>query len=398
MIIRTKYLNWIQSVIDNEFIKIISGVRRSGKSVILQMTYEELIDRGVVAENILLINFEAIENQRIRNDNDLIEFLKIKSQTSKNKIYFLFDEIQEVDNWQKVINGLRVSYNCDIYITGSNAKLLSGELATYLSGRYIELKVYPLSFSEYLTFIDNTNINLDILFYEYLNWGGFPVIPSIKDDEIRKTVLEGIFDSILLKDVALRGEIRDKHILTSVTNFLLDNIGQIISSKKIADTFTSNSIKTSASTVERYLDLLCDAHIFYKVSRYDIRGREHLKNMAKYYVIDNGLRNIRLGKTFRDNIGSQIENIVYLELNRRGFHVSVGKYNAKEIDFVAMKSNHIEYIQVTYQMPTDSTSEQDNLLHLKDNYQKTIITANRMDVGNVDGIQVIHVVDWLVNN
>lgn len=400
MKIRKIYEKWLNDVCGTEFIKVITGVRRSGKSMLLKLVNQKLIEKGVSEKQVVYINFESVRFENFKTRNTLREYIETLNFSETQKVYFLFDEIQEVEEWQIYINSLRVDYNCEIYITGSNAKLLSGELATYLSGRYIELKMFPLSFAEYLDFknFDQTTKNVDIEFFNFLQWGGFPMLPLLENEDLKRSVLDGIGDSIIFKDVALRGDVRDKESLLKVVNYLLDTTGNLISTKKIADTLTSGGFKTSTMTVDKYLNLLTDALIFYKAERYDIRGKERLKSLAKYYVVDTGLKNQRLGKTYRDNIGSQLENVVYIELKRRGYHVSVGKFKEREIDFVAIKSGIIKYYQVAYQMPTDSTREEENLLMIPDNYEKFIITANRMDVGNVGGIKVVHIVDFLLGN
>jgi len=400
MVERKKYLNWIDEVLDTEFIKVISGVRRSGKSMLLKATQQKLLERGIMASKIVFINFESAHFDHIKTSDHLKNYIEDLELNLLEKVYFLFDEIQEVEKWQIYVNSLRVDYNCDIYLTGSNAKLLSGELATYLSGRYIELKMFPLSFAEYLAFINYqpNQIALDQIFFEYMQWGGFPMLPNLSNEDIKRSVLEGIIDSIIFKDVALRGEVREKDSLLKLINFLLDTSGNLISPKKISDTLKSSGISISVATVEKYLTLLTDALVFYQANRYDIRGKEHLKTQSKYYVVDTGIRNHRLGKTYRDSIGSQLGNVVFIELKRRGFHVAVGKFKDKEIDFVATKPNLIKYYQVAYQMPIDSTREENNLLMIPDNYEKIIITANRMDVGNIGGIKVVHIVDFLLEN
>ena len=398
MFVRERYMGWIKIAINTEFVKVITGVRRSGKSMLLRMVEQQLYDEGVLPSQIIFLNFESAAVDEIKNYQALKTYIERLQLDKSKKNYFLFDEIQEVSEWQTYINSLRVDYNSDIYITGSNAKLLSGELATYLSGRYIELKVYPLSFQEYLQFsqFDANKQHADTEFMNYMQWGGFPMLPELNSEEIKRAVLEGIIDSIVLKDIAFRGEIRDKENLIKLINFLLDTIGNTISAKKIADTLKSSGTTIGIPSVERYLTLLTDAHIFYEAKRYDIRGKAHLKTQSKYYVVDTGLRNQRLGKSYRDNAGSQLENIVYIELLRRGYQVSIGKYKDKEIDFVAVKADKLVYYQVAYQLPEGSTREEDNLLALGDNYEKNIITANRMDVGNIGGINVIHIVDFLM--
>jgi len=395
---RERYIKWFKEVKGTEFIKVITGVRRSGKSMLLKMIEQKLFESGVSKSQIVFLNFESSEVDHIKNNADLKAYVQGLDLSTNEKTYFLFDEIQEVERWQTYINSLRVDYNSDIYITGSNAKMLSGELATYLSGRYVELKVFPLSFQEYLQFIgfDSATQHVDQKFFEYIQWGGFPMLPNLKSEDLKRSVLEGIIDSIILKDVALRGEVRDKENLLKLVNFLLDTIGNSISPKKISDTLKNEATVIGAPSVERYLTLLTDALVFYRAKRFDIRGKEHLRTQSKYYVVDTGLRNQRVGKTYRDNIGSQLENIVFIELKRRGYDVSVGKYKDKEVDFVAAKAGVVEYYQVTYQIPLESTREEDNLLMIPDNYKKTIITANRMDVGNIGGIDVTHIVDFLL--
>lgn len=398
MIKRYDYINWLIKSKDNEFIKIITGVRRSGKSVLMELFREYLESDGVNNKNIIFYNFEHPDNFKYKNAEVLYEDLKEKAKNIDEKIYFMFDEIQEVKDWQKLVNGLRVVFDADIYITGSNANLLSGELATYLAGRYIELQVYPLSFKEYKEFVESLNKsqNVDVLFMDYLKWGGFPVLPTISDEKIRNSVLDGIYTSIILKDVAARGGIREISLLERVVTYLLDTIGSSISIKKIADTITSDGINTNATSVDKYLKLLKESFVFYEAQRYDIRGKQRLKTLAKYYVVDTGIRNNTLKKI--GNVGSQLENIIFIELKRRGYEVFVGKLDDKEVDFVCFKDGLVEYYQVAYQLPSDSDREKRSLLNVADNYSKIILTLNRMDVGNVDGIPIIHTVDWLLGN
>lgn len=395
MIIRQKYLDFLIKTKDTEFIKVITGIRRSGKSYLLKMYEEYLLENGIDESHILYINMEEYRNEKYTNPDVLYKHIKTKYENvKKGKFYIFIDEIQEVENWQRLINGIRVEFDSDIYITGSNASLLSGELATYLSGRYIEIHVYPLSFKEYIDF-RNSRESYDVQFYDYIENGGFPSVVLQVSDELRKSALSGILDSIILKDVFYRGKISDEKTLNSVIDYVFDNIGNIISGNKIANYLTSNGNKVTNVTVDKYLSLLEKAFIIFKAERYDIRGKERLKNLGKYYIIDNGLRNKKLVKTYKDNLGSQVENIVYIELKRRGYEVNVGKYNNQEIDFIIRKDKKIEYFQVTRQIPDDSR-ESGNLLQLPDNFKKTIITANRMDVGYIDGIEVKHVVDFLL--
>ena len=311
------------------------------------------------------------------------------------KTYFLFDEIQEVENWQRVVNGLRVAYDSDIYITGSNATMLSGELATLLSGRYVEIKIMPLSFIEFCEFKNYQDDSRYLRYYqEYLEIGSFPSVALLQNESLTENVLEGIFDSIILKDVSLRGGIKDTALLLRIVRYLMDQIGHPVSAGSIANTLSSSGRKTSNETVDKYLNLLEDSFIFYKADRYDIRGKERLKTLSKYYVVDLGLRNVVLGRN-RGNFGSQLENIVFLELIRRGFEVSVGKLDDKEIDFVCRNPHETLYVQVAYELPQNSKRETDNLLRIPDNYRKILITGNPMDSGVVEGIEILSVIDFL---
>ncbi len=276
----------------------------------------------------------------------------IKSNVSKEeKVYFLFDEIQEVKEWQKLVNGLRIAYDCDIYITGSNATLLSGELATYLTGRYVEIKIYPFGFSEIIEFKElDSGKEIQLAFNEYLKFGGFPSVVKLDDDLLKQEVLKGIYDSVILKDVTLRSNIENVDLLLRISLFLMDNIGNPTSINNVANYIRNQGYKTSNERVDSYLKLLEEAFIFYKAQRYDIRGKERLKTLGKYYVVDLGLRNAMLQRT-TTNRGSQLENLVYLKLINDGYNVFVGKYDRYEIDFVCFKEDKTKYIQVAYELP-----------------------------------------------
>lgn len=398
MLKRKSYLDWLISAKDSDFIKVITGVRRSGKSVILQQYQHYLLEQGILPEQIIFYNFEHPDYFAFHHWEILYQDIQQKTANVHTKFYFIFDEIQEVKDWQKLINGLRVAFSCDIYITGSNANLLSGELATYLAGRYVELTIYPLSFSEFLAYRQElgNHHHADVLFQDYLKWGGFPTLPTVQNDNLKGDILKGIYSSIVLKDVATRGSVREVAVLERVIAYLLDVIGQTVSIKKIADTLSSDGIKTNTNSIDNYIKLLKESFIFYECCRYDIRGKARLKTGAKYYVVDTGIRNTILGRV--GNLGSQLENIIYMELKRRGFDVFVGKLDKGEIDFVCFRGNEKHYYQIAYQLPTNSEREHQNLLHIADNYQKTIITLNRMDVGVIEGIEVVHAVDWLLSN
>ncbi|MFU2205597.1 ATP-binding protein [Streptococcus pluranimalium] len=394
MIRREYYIKQAEKLIDTEFIKVITGVRRSGKSFLLKMIFQILRDRKVSAENIMYINFEHPDYFKYDTHEKLYDYIK-ETISTDGKCYFLFDEIQEVSEWQKLINGLRVAYDCDIFITGSNASLLSGELATYLTGRYLELKMYTLSFREYLTFKALDDFEGQRYIQDYLTFGGFPSVVLQKDDTLKKDVLSGIYNSILYRDVTKRAVVKEPEILNRVATYLLDNVGQLVSTNKIANTIRSTGRKVSNATIESYIQLLEDSFLFYKASRYDIRGKELLKSQAKYYTVDLGLITSQLHKPMA-NRGTKVENLVFLELKRRGYGVFVGKYDTKEIDFVASKYDEVLYIQVTDRLPEHSTRETDNLLHLPTGHKKIVITNSWDDVGQIDGVDIIHLTDFLL--
>ena len=392
-ILRPLYLKRIEPMIDTEFIKVITGVRRSGKSYLLLMIRDQLLKRGISEKQIIYLNFENPEYFDLLDYRKLYEYLKKKVDKSK-KTYFFFDEIQEVHEWQKLINGLRVAFDSDIYITGSNASLLSGELASYLTGRYVQIPVLPLTFREYLKFKNYEQDDPARHFNDYLEYGGFPSVVLQDNNQLKRDVLSGIYNSILLRDVAGRATIKNTEVLERVGLFLLGNAGQLISINKIANTLRSSGFKISNNTIEAYLNLLQDAFLFYKVPRYDIRGKELLKGQGKFYAVDLGFVRSQLRRE-RINRGSKIENLVYLELLSRDYEVFVGKYDTKEIDFVAKNDSDTLYIQVTNQIPQNNTRETDNFLHLPTGDPKIIITNNWDDVGVIDGIEVVHITDFL---
>lgn len=392
---RPAYLQRLIDFKDTDFIKVITGVRRSGKSVLLLLFKEYLKQENIPDDHIIYMNFESFEYQPITTEEKLREKLHEKLPKDGEKIYLLLDEVQVVDGWQRVINGVRVSFNSDIVITGSNAKMLSGELATLLSGRYIEIPMYPLSFQEFLAVkeIHPDSRKVDTAYEEYEKYGGFPSV-VIAEEGIKDTILSGIFDTIVLNDVALRAGIKDPAVLKSVIRFLADNVGQLVNTNKIVNTLKSERIETTSHTVNRYLDLLESGYLFYRAKQYDIRGREYLRTNGKYSIVDTGLRRNAVGRK-DGNYSNRLENIVYIELLRRGYSVDIGKMEQKEIDFVARKLDETIYVQVAYQLP-NNTHETDNLLNIKDNYKKIVVTGRYYEVEQIDGIPIVYIADWLL--
>lgn len=392
---RPEYLNQLIKFKDTDFIKVITGVRRSGKSVLLMLFQEHLIKEGVPDDHIIYMNFESFEYQTITTEEKFREKLNELLPKDTKKIYLLFDEIQVVEGWQRVINGIRVSFDSDIVITGSNANMLSGELATLLSGRYIEIPIYPFSFQEFLNVkgIELNSRKVDIAYDEYEKYGGFPSV-TIAEESIKDTILSGIFDTIVLNDVALRSGIKDPTALKSIISFLADNVGQLVNTSKIVNTLKNEGIETTNHTVNRYLDLLESGYLFYRTKQYDIRGREYLRTNGKCFIVDTGLRRNAVGRK-DGNYSNRLENIVYIELLRRGYTVDVGKLDTKEIDFVARRLDETLYVQVTYELPNNS-HETDNLLHIKDNYKKIVVTGKYHDIEQIDGIPIVYIADWLL--
>ena len=362
MVIRENYLKKMIDAKDTDFIKVVTGVRRSGKSTLLLMFRDYLLNNGISENNIIHMNFESGLYDEINDYKKLYNY--VKDKINKKKMYLLLDEIQNVDKWEKAINSFKVDFDIDIYITGSNAYLLSSELSTLLSGRYIEIKMYPLSFKEFLTFNKYTYTNLEEKFNEYLKYGGFPAVSLIKDnDELVLSYLSGIYNTIVKMDIIDRNNIKDSVLLENIIKYISNNIGSPVSSTKISDYLNGNKIvdKSNHQTIDNYLSMLEKSFIMYKVDRTDIKNKSILKTLGKYYISDLGIRNIVLG--FRNiNEGHLLENVVYLELIRRGYDVYVGKIDEYGVDFVAINNNgKIMYIQVcdTLKSGDNSTYERE---------------------------------------
>lgn len=398
MVIREKYLKRMIDAKDTEFIKVITGVRRSGKSTLLLMFKDYLVHHHVKEENIIYINFESAMYDDIKNYKDLYQY--IQKRIKDSKVYLLLDEVQNVEAWEKAINSFKVDFDIDIYITGSNAYLLSSELSTLLSGRYIEIKVYPLSFKEYLVFNQYDNQNIEDKFYEYLRYGGLPAITLIKNnDELVLSYLNDIYNTIVKKDIIDRNNIKDSALLENIIKYLVTNIGSPISANKISDYLNSNKIveKSNHQTIDNYLNMLEKSFIMYKADRTDIRSKSLLKTLGKYYISDTGIRNIILG--FRNiDEGHLLENVVYLELLRRGYRVNIGKTNDYEVNFVAEDPNDIKYFQVTKTLLSDEVKEREirSLESIDDNYEKIILTMDKPISRDYNGIKVMNIIEWLL--
>ena len=396
MIQRDEYLQKLISFKDKELIKVITGIRRCGKSTLFKLFQQYLIDNGVEQDQIISINFEDLDFEHINNYRILYD--TIKSKLNKNKKYYIFlDEIQHVENFEKAVDSLYIKKNVDLYITGSNAFFLSGELATLLSGRYVEIKMLPLSFKEYLSAVDD-NISMDRKFSLYFEQGGFPYLLNIPNESDKIDYLKGIYNTIVLKDIVTRIKISDVSILESIVKFMFDNVGNSTSAKKISDTLTSYGRKVTAPTVEKYLTALVDSFILQKVNRYDISGKQHLKTAEKYYVTDLGLQRFLLNKN-KLNLGHNLENLVFLELIRRGYKVYIGKIDSLEVDFIAEGFGYTNYYQVALTVKDENTltRELKPLNSIKDHNPKYLLTTDLTPETSYNGIRQINVVDWLLN-
>lgn len=401
MILRSKYIADLKPFIDKPQIKIITGIRRSGKSVVLRLLKEELLQRKVNEEQIITLNFESFACSELTKAPKLYEFVKQKINNPQ-KYYLLLDEIQEVEQWEKAVNSFLVDFDVDIYLTGSNSHLLSSELATYLAGRYVEIPIYTLSYKEFLDFRNHyfKGEEQNDPFVHFLRFGGFPVIHTAdySEDTAYKVVYD-IYSSVILRDTVQRYKIRDIELLERVIKYAFDNIGNTFSGKNVADYFKSQQRKIDVNTVYNYLNALEGAFIFYRVPRYDIKGKEILKTKEKFYVSDISIIYATMG--FRDRMISGIlENMVFLELKRRGYNVYVGKLDNTEIDFVAEKRNEKIYVQVAYKLENQETVNREfgNLLAVDDQYPKYVVTMDEFWKDNIQGVEHIHITDFLLKN
>lgn len=392
--IRELYFKKLLKHKDRHIIKVVTGIRRSGKSVLLKQFSEYLQESGVSADRIIFINLEDVRNQHLLDYYALHEYV-LEKVRDNGRYYVFLDEIQLVLEFQKAVDSLFLRENIDLYITGSNAYILSGELATLLSGRYVEIKIYPFSFKEY---VDYTGEEVLSAWTRYFTWGGFPYVAKIDDEEICRDYLSGIYNTVLLKDIVSRNQVRDVPMLEAVVKYLVDSVGNPISAKKIVGTMISAGRKVSPSTVDGFIQGLLDALLMYKADRYDIKGKLYLKTLGKYYVADIGIRQLLIGSRYKD-YGHVLENIVYLELKRRGYQIYVGKLDNLEIDFVAEKSGILEYYQVTASLLEQSTYQQEitPLRKIKDDYHKFILTMDEIPA-NDDGIEIINIRKWLLGD
>ena len=400
MIERPLYLNKIMPFVDTPFVKILTGVRRCGKSTILKMIQKKLKEEHhITDEQILSYRFDSMEYEDMTS-KELYQELKTKILNTK-KTYLFLDEIQEINGWEKVVNTLASDYDVDIYITGSNSRMMSSEISTYLTGRYVTFHIYTLSFDEYLTFKKSYSTIYDIKqeFNQYVRLGGFPAthLQEYSQDEVY-TIVRDIYNSTIFSDIVRRNQVKKIDQLERVVKYTFNNVGNTFSAKSISNYLKSEQRKIDNETVYRYLEKLQKAYILHRCSRYDVQGKSILKTQEKFYLADISLRYAVLGYTI-DSVASSLENIVYLELKRRGYDVCIGKYKDKEIDFVATKQNEKIYVQVTQEIKSEKTQkrEYEQLLEIKDNYPKYMVLTDDFAGGNYQGIKTMHITDFLLS-
>lgn len=405
MVLRQQYLQQLHAWKDDKVIKVVTGLRRCGKSTLLRQYRQLLLEEGVAEEQIIYVNFEELEYEELTDYRKLYQYLKARIDESKMNYIFL-DEVQMVDSYEKVVDSFYVKDYVDMYITGSNSYMLSSDLATLLTGRYVEIKMLPLSFSE---FLEITGMDTEAAFAEYMKIGGLPYLVKMdRNNEKVNAYLEGIYNTVIINDIEERQRRREKDsskrkvtdiaLLKAIAKYLASVVGSPVSIKGITDYLVSSGRKVSPNTVDDYVEALVESFIFYEAERFDIVGKELLKANRKFYMVDLGIRNHILPKRKYD-LGFTIENIVYFELLRRGFTVNIGKVGNTEVDFVARKNDVVIYYQVTTDMTAEETFDREMhpLKRIRDNYEKVVLTLDRFTLGNYEGIKVTNVIDWLLN-
>lgn len=395
MINRPLYIEAISAFIDVPLVKILAGVRRCGKSTILEMVQNHLLGRGVNPQNIITRKYNEVAYDSSFTASSMFEDLSAATQ-GKGRCYLFLDELQEIDGWEKVVNNLLESADVDIYVTGSNSKLMSSEISTYLSGRYVTIPVYTLSFGEYLTFKGVPTSLAKQNFAEYLQYGGFPLIGASNfTQQTAYQVVDGIYSAVVTRDITKRHDIRNQDLFDRVVKFIVDNVGKTFSANSVVNFLKNERRSLSVETVYNYIKWLQQAFIVYPCYRYDVQGKSTLKTQEKYYLSDISFKYARQG--FNPSfVSSMLENVVFLEMKRRGYEVYVGKHGSNEIDFIAMRQDEVVYAQVCRNLPDTSSRETDNLLKLTDHYHKYVVTMDELAMGNVNGVQLIHVADFLL--
>ena len=395
MIVRQYYLDMLKTYRDIPLVKILVGIRRCGKSTILDMLKDDLINSDISADHVILLRYTSEELDDIITVKQMYRDIKDK-MTDDKRYYLLLDEVQEIDGWEKAVNTLLEDMNVDIYVTGSNSKLMSGEISTYLTGRYISIPVYTLSFAEYMEFHKDSEFTKNELLNEYIRKGGFPIVALGNfDDHSSYQIVEGIYTSVVTNDIARRHNITNQELFNRVARFIVENVGKTFSANAIVKFLKSEGRSLSVETVYNYLEWLEKAFIIYRCSRYDMQGKSLLKTQEKFYLADSSLKYCIMGFDPR-SVAAMLENIVFFELRRKGYDVYVGKNETKEIDFVAIRRDEKVYVQVCRNLPEQSDREIANLLEIKDHYPKYVVTLDDLAGGNINGVKIIHLADFLL--
>lgn len=395
MINRPRYLELLKTYRDVPLVKILAGIRRCGKSTILEMLAKELVSDGTLEDHIIRMRYTSENFEDGMTSKEM--YLGIKERIKDtDRYYLLLDEVQEIDGWEKAVNSLLEDANTDIYVTGSNSKLMSSEISTYLSGRYISIPVYTLSFAEYLAFKKDSKLSEKEMLYEYIRMGGFPIVALGNFDERSSyQIVEGIYTSVITNDITKRHQVKNFDLFNRVVKYIVKNVGKTFSANAIVKFLKSEGRALSVETVYNYLEWLEKAFVIYRCSRYDLQGKSVLKTQEKFYLADASLKYCMMGFNPK-SIAAMLENLVYFELRRKGYEVYVGKNEAKEVDFVAVQRDERIYVQVCRRLPEESDREVANLLEIKDHYPKYVVTLDELAAGNVNGVKIIHLSDFLL--
>lgn len=397
MILRPNYLEKLKPFIGVKLVKILVGIRRCGKSTILEMLKQELLSRGVDEKHIVSRVYSNVDYGKSFNSSKMYKELK-SFMVDDGKYYFLLDELQEIGGWEKVVNTLLEEDNADIYVTGSNSKLMSSEISTYLTGRYITIPVYTLSFKEYLTFKNNPSKSIKEHLQDYIRYGGFPLIASSNfDEQVSYSIVEDIYNSVILNDITNKHSINNIDLFNRVVRFIVENVGKTFSANSIVNFLRSEKRTISVETIYNYLEWLEKAFVIYRCKRYDLQGKSILKTQEKFYLADQSIKYALYGFN-PTSIASMLENIVFFELKRRGYNVYIGKKGNKKIDFVATNRDDRLYVQVCKELPKESDREIANLMEIKDCFPKVVVTLDDYASGNINGIRILHLVDFLLND
>lgn len=397
MIIRPQYMELLKTYRDVPLVKILAGIRRCGKSTILEMLRDDLLKNGVPADHIISMRYTSENFDDGMTDKDMYNGIK-EQMTGNGRYYLLLDEVQEIDGWEKAVNSLLENADTDIYVTGSNSKLMSSEISTYLTGRYISIPVYTLAFAEYLEFKKQSGLSTKELLNEYIRMGGFPIVALGNFDERSAyQIVEGIYNSVITSDITKRHNIANFDLFNRVVRYIVENVGKTFSANAIVKFLKSEGRSLSVEAVYNYLNWLEKAFVIYRCQRYDLQGKSVLKTQEKFYLADSSLKYCIMGFNPK-SIAAMLENIVYFELRRKGYDVYIGKKETKEIDFVAVRRDERIYVQVCRRLPEESDREVANLLEIKDHYPKYVVTLDELAAGNINGVKIVHLADFLLDS